>query len=92
MKGKQVVNHGPVYTAATGLSVEADVYRESESGSSLLVREAFVKKNNLKAEAEHLEYWWISGLVWELHGKMSRSVVKCRERSERILNVLPMRS
>lgn len=56
MKGKQVVNHGPVYTAATGLSAEADVYRESESGSSLLVREAFVKKNNLKAEAEHLEY------------------------------------
>lgn len=39
MKEKQVVNHGPVYTVATGLSVEADVYQESESGSSLLVRE-----------------------------------------------------
>lgn len=56
MKGMQVVNHGLVYTAATGLSAEADVYQESESGSSVLVREAFVKKNNLKAEAKHLEY------------------------------------
>lgn len=92
MKGKQVVNHGLVYTVVTGLSEEADVYQESESGSSLLVREAFLKKIILKAEATHLGYWWISGLVWELHRKMSRSIVKCKEGSERIPSIVPVRS
>lgn len=92
MKGKEVVNHGPVFTVASGLSVEADVYQESKSGSFWLVREAFVKKIIVKAEAKHLGYWWISGLVSELHGKMSRSIVKYKKGSERILSVVTMRS